>query len=237
MSIRALSVMENLSDRFNPRVCFPLVKMFHATLKNTMPYIKMDCLNDRITIPQKTTTQQFGFLLTSERSLCMLVMNFSRSVAASTFAPIRSTSRCKKSGFSGSRRSRWSPGRWARCWGWWRSAWSALWLVGRVRGACAPERGKYELAIPTKNPNSPYRDAAQSSWQDWFCKGHWSCRSATVGLVSKIFPPLHLVLFALAVPPEHGHGALRGSDLTPGGKEEGHHRRKSLRTFLFAPKG
>ena len=55
----------------------------------------MDCLNDRITIPQKTTTQQFGFLLTSERSLCMLVMNFSRSVAASTFAPIRSTSRYK----------------------------------------------------------------------------------------------------------------------------------------------
>ena len=41
MSIRALSVMENLSDRFNPRVCFPLVKMFHATLKNTMQYIKM----------------------------------------------------------------------------------------------------------------------------------------------------------------------------------------------------
>ena len=41
MSIRALSVMENLSDRFNPRVCFPLVKMFHATLKNTVQYIKM----------------------------------------------------------------------------------------------------------------------------------------------------------------------------------------------------
>ena len=31
MSIRALSVMENLSDRFSPKVCFPLVKMFHAT--------------------------------------------------------------------------------------------------------------------------------------------------------------------------------------------------------------
>ena len=33
MSMRALSVMENLSDRLSPRVCFPFVKMFHATFK------------------------------------------------------------------------------------------------------------------------------------------------------------------------------------------------------------
>ena len=32
MEMRALSVMENLSERFRPSVCFPLVKMLKATL-------------------------------------------------------------------------------------------------------------------------------------------------------------------------------------------------------------
>ena len=34
----------------------------------------------------------------------------------------------------------------------------------------------------------------------------------------------HLVLFALAVPPKHGHGAIRRGNLTPGGKHERHHK-------------
>ena len=33
-----------------------------------------------------------------------------------------------------------------------------------------------------------------------------------------------LVLLALAVPPKHGHGAIRGGNLTPGGKHERHHK-------------
>ena len=47
----------------------------------------------------RLTVLSLGFLLTSDRSLCILVMNFSRSVAASTFAPILSTSRWKKRQF------------------------------------------------------------------------------------------------------------------------------------------
>ena len=34
MEMRALSVMENLSERFRPSVCFPLVKMLKATFVN-----------------------------------------------------------------------------------------------------------------------------------------------------------------------------------------------------------
>ena len=79
----------------------------------------------------------------------------------------------------------------------------------------------------------PYRDVGQSLWQGWFCKGHWSCRSGIVGIwPGKSHSFFYLILFALAVPPEHGHGAIRRGHLTPGGEDKGHHRQRGC---FFAP--
>ena len=50
MSIRALSVMENRSERFSPRVCFPFVKMFQATCERQ----QVDSRSFQ-TIPRKIT--------------------------------------------------------------------------------------------------------------------------------------------------------------------------------------
>ena len=85
----------------------------------------------------------------------------------------------------------------------------------------------------------PCRDAVLSLWLGWFCKGHSSCHSETVGVFRKCLSRpwstsvhldplrvhlLYLILLALAVPPKHGHGAIRGGNLTPGGKHERHHK-------------
>ena len=50
MSIKALSVMENRSERFRPRVCFPFVKMFQATCERQ----QVDSRSFQ-TIPRKIT--------------------------------------------------------------------------------------------------------------------------------------------------------------------------------------
>ena len=60
------------------------------------------------------------------------------------------------------------------------------------------------------------RPLVLSLWNSWIMIRKFSA-----------FVPFYLVLFALAVPPEHGHGALRWGHLTPGGEDEGHHRQSS----------